>query len=197
LTQQSPPASPEQPEQPEKPEESTQQAQPSEPEQPAAAVPPAQPELPDLPALPVPSPPPAPPAPPASPARKGRIGLIVALVAVAVVGLAVAGVWLVVNLLEEEVPAVGDCLTDAPAPDDMEIVGCDSGEAFWSVIGDDGSWTRGDFDAAEVGELCEEFDATQRALWVTGERDVEAGTGGEVVCLAPLDADPPGGTTDE
>jgi hypothetical protein len=200
LTQQSPPASPEQPEQPEKPEESTQQAQPSEPEQPAATVPPAQPELPDLPdlpAVPVPPPPPPPPVPPASPAPKRRIGLIVTLVAVVVVGLAVAGVWLVVRMIEEEVPAVGDCLTDAPAADDMEIVGCDSGEASWSVIGNDGSWTRGDFDAADMGELCDEFEATQRALWVTSERDVEAGTGGEVVCLAPLDADPPDGTTDE
>jgi hypothetical protein len=208
LTQQSPQASPEQPEHPEKPaepEESSQQAQqaqqaqPAAPEQTAAAVPPAEPELPDLPELPdqpVPAPPP-PPASPAQPARKGRIGLIVALVAVVVVGLAVAGVWLVVNLIEEDVPTVGDCLTDQPDPDDMEIVGCDSGEAFWSVIGNDGSWTRGDFDTAEPGELCEEFEATERALWVTSARSVDAGTGGEVVCLAPLDADPPDGTTDE
>jgi hypothetical protein len=168
-----------------------------------AAGPPAQPELPDLPELPelpeqpVPVPPPPPLAPPPPPARKSRIGLIVALVAVAVAGLAAAGVWLVVNLLEEEVPTVGDCLTDQPDPDDMEIVGCDSGEAYWSVVGTDGSWTRGDFDSAEQGELCDGFEATQRALWVTSERDVKPGTGGEVVCLAPLDADPPDGTADE
>lgn len=203
LTQPSPASSPKPPDQPSQPDQPAQPDIPSQPDGSAPSEPAAPaavsldpPDLPEQPAAAVPPPPP-PPVPAAAEPPKRRIGLIVTLVAVVVAGLVVVGAVLVVRMLGEEVPTVGDCLTDAPAPDDMEIVDCDSDQAFWSVIGNDGSWTRGEFDTAEQGALCEGFEATERALWVTSSRSVDEGTGGEVVCLAPLDADPADGATDE
>lgn len=161
---------------------------------PAGQAPPAggaalasQPQLPDQPRLPdqpvaAPPPPPVPAAPP----KKRRVGLIVTLTVVAAVAVMAVGGFLLVGSLREDPPQVGDCLTDEPLADDMEVVACDAAAAAWSVIGSDGIWTRGDFDTAEQGEVCQGFPATQQALWVTSAASVEATTEGEVICLAPI-----------
>jgi hypothetical protein len=180
LTQQ-PPASPDQP---------TQQDQPGEPAQPqggetGVASEPAPPDQPELPEQPAAAPPPPPPAP-AAPPKKRRVGLIVTLTALVALAVVAVGAFLLLSVLREELPQVGDCMTDGATADDMEVVACDSGDAAWSVIGSDGTWTRGDFDVADQGEVCEAFPETAQALWVTSATSVASGTEGEVICLAPL-----------
>jgi hypothetical protein len=166
LTQQQPPAPPEKPDQP-----AAEQASP----------PPS--ELPDQPPEASPPPPPA----PTPPAKKRRVWPYVALAAVIVIiGLGIGAALLVRSVLTEEVPQVGDCLNNAANPDDMDVVDCGSADAAWSVIGNDGTWTRGDFDAATQGEVCQAFTDTQQALWVTSSPTVNSGTEGEVICLAPV-----------
>jgi hypothetical protein len=174
LTQQQPPASPDKPDQPTEQASQPEPAQASEPE----------PELPDQPAAAPPPPPPVPATP--APKKKRRVWLIVTLSVVAVlILLVVGGVFLVMNVLREEVPQVGECLNEA-SPEDMEVVDCGSAEAAWNVVGSDGTWTRGDFDAAAQGDVCQEFPETQQALWVTESPTVDSGTEGEVICLAPI-----------
>jgi hypothetical protein len=167
LTQQQPPAPPDKPDQPAEQPTELASALPDEP----------------LPA----APPPPPPPPTAPPKKKRRIWPYVTLaVVVVIVLLGVGGVVLLGNLLREEVPEVGECLNDAPAADDMEVVDCAAAEAAWRVIGNDGAWTRGEFDAAAQGDVCQAFAATEQALWVTSSSTVNSGTEGEVICLAPV-----------
>jgi hypothetical protein len=119
-----------------------------------------------------------------------RIWLVVALAAAGgVLALGAAG-FVVLNLLREELPQVGDCLNDAASVDDMHVVACDSAEAAWAVVGEDGVWTRGDFDAAGPGEVCQAYPTTEQAMWVTSARSMGAATEGKVVCLEPLNPAP-------
>jgi hypothetical protein len=111
------------------------------------------------------------------------LGIAGGLVALAV---AAAAGFVALTLLSEDLPAAGDCLTDASVPDEMTVVDCGSSEAFWTVVGLDGTWTHGDFEAATAGEVCAGFPTSQQALWVSNARTVAAGTDGQVVCLEPL-----------
>lgn len=129
------------------------------------------------------------PAAEAPPVRQSRRWLWVGLVALAVlVGGAVAGATgvAVVQLLREDAPEVGDCLTREAVNDDIDIVDCGEGAAHWRVIGHDGAWTQGEFAQASDDEVCADHPDTQQALWVTAARDVSDDSDGEVVCLAPL-----------
>jgi hypothetical protein len=157
-------------------------SQPRPPDQPTGLA--SQPELPNQPAAALPPPPPVPTAPPK---KKRRIWPYVTIgVVLLVILLGVGGVVLLGVLLREEVPEVGQCLDDAPSPDDMEVVDCGSAEAAWSVIGNDGPRTRGEFDQATQGDLCQAFAETQQAMWVTTSYTVDSSTEGEVICLAPV-----------
>jgi hypothetical protein len=184
--------------QPAPPDRPHQQDQPDEPAPPsqggAPTELPSEPELPEQP----PAAPPPPPAPVPSKAapKKRRVGLIVTLTLLGTLVVVAAGVAALVLLTREELPQVGDCLNDAVLAADMEVVSCDSAEAAWSVIGSDGTWTRGEFDAAGQGEVCQGFPATEQALWVTNVRTVDSGTEGEVICLVPI-VDAQGGTADQ
>jgi hypothetical protein len=190
---QTPPAPPDKPDQP---ATSTGQAapppaageptglagQPQSPDQSTGLA--GQPELPDRPSAALPPPPPAPTAPPKKKRRIWPYVLVGVLVLFILV--AVGGVLLVRSLLQEEVPEVGQCLNDAANPDDMEVVDCGSAEAAWSVVGSHGALTRGEFDQATQGDLCQAFPETQQAMWVTSSLTVDSGTEGEVICLAPV-----------
>jgi hypothetical protein len=171
--------------------------QPATPEAPVAADQPAAPEAPvadqpaasEAPAEP-PSPPAGPPVPseeqPASRSRRGlKIGLAVAA---GVVVLAVAGVLALVLLSGEEVPAVGECMTDSADPTQMDVVGCDSEQAAWQVIGHDGNVTEDEFDQATREDICQQFPDWENALWL--RTNVLSGEG-EVVCLVPAGPEPP------
>ena len=172
-----------QPEQPAAPEPSTEtspgRATTMSPGSPAgAAAPPGgAPEI-----------PPGPPGPPAgaAPPRRRRLGLVLGI-AGGLVALAVAAAagFVALTLLSEDLPAAGDCLTDASVPDEMTVVDCGSSEAFWTVVGLDGTWAHGDFEAATAGEVCAGFPTSQQALWVSNARTVSADTEGQVVCLEP------------
>jgi hypothetical protein len=192
LTQQ-PPAPPDQPEQ----QDTQQDTLPDQAEQQDKADQPQQEERPEpeeLPEQPVAAPPPPPP-PPKAPPKKRRVGLIVALTVLGALAVVAIGGVVLVNLLREDLPQVGDCMTDGATADDMEVVACDSPEAAWNVIGSDGTWTWGDFNAAAQGELCQGFSDTDQALWVSNATSVEDATEGEVVCLAPIGGGE--GTTDQ
>jgi len=156
----------------------------SEPSKGAETATASEAELPDQPVA-IPPPPPPPAAPKAQP-KKRRVGLIVALTVLAALAAVAVGGFFLLSSLREDLPQVGDCLNDAPTADEMDVVACDGNDAAWSVIGSDGTWTRGDFDTAGQGEVCDAFPDTEQALWVTNATTVDSGTEGEVICLAPL-----------
>jgi hypothetical protein len=160
--------------------------QPATREAPVAADQPATPS--EVPAEP-PPPPTGPPAlPEEQPAPRSRRGLKIGLaVAAGVVVLAVAGVLALVLLSGEEVPAVGECMTDSTDPTQMGVVGCDSEQAAWQVIGHDGSVTEEEFDQATREDICQQFPDWENALWL--RTNVISGEG-EVVCLVPAGPEP-------
>lgn len=126
-----------------------------------------------------------------SPVRRG-VRLTALIAGSAVVGalvVAVAG-FAALQFFSEETPVVGDCLTEAATADDMSVVDCEGGDAYWSVVGADGTWQYGEFEAAQAGEVCAEHPTTQQALWITSERTVGAESEGEVVCLEPVAGTP-------
>lgn len=108
---------------------------------------------------------------------------------VAALALVIGAGFAAVYLFGEDPPEVGDCLTQAVNADDMSVVDCDSGDAYWTVVANDGNWTHGEFEDAPPGEVCADHLSTQQALWVTGSRNVADDTEGEVVCLEPLAGD--------
>jgi hypothetical protein len=164
----------------------TQQQSPAPPDKPDQPAEPADPPPPELPEQPLAAAPPPPPPAPSPPPKKRRIWPYVTIAVVVVVAaLGVGAVLLVRSVLAEEVPQVGECLDNAANPDDMDVVDCGSAEAAWNVIGNDGTWPRGEFDAAAPGEVCQAFPETEQALWVTSSATVDSQTEGEVICLAP------------
>ncbi|QSB14133.1 hypothetical protein JQS43_21800 [Natronosporangium hydrolyticum] len=131
------------------------------------------------------------PEPAESPVRRG-VRLTALIAGSAVIGalvVAAAG-FAALQFFSEETPVVGDCLTEAATADDMSVVDCEGGDAYWSVVGADGTWQYGEFEAAQAGEVCAEHPTTQQALWITSERTVGAESEGEVVCLEPVAGTP-------
>lgn len=94
------------------------------------------------------------------------------------------GGYLLVNSLREDLPEAGECMTDAPDPNEMSVVGCDSDQAAWSVVGADGAMTQVEFQAlTPEDQVCQEHEGTEQALWVTDAWFVDDDTEGTVVCL--------------
>lgn len=139
---------------------------------------------------------PPPPPPPTGPPERRRSWLTITLIAAVVVAVGcVGGGYLLLNSLREDVPQAGECLLDAPDPNDMTVVGCDSDQAAWSVIGADGTMTQAEFQALTPEDgVCQEHAGTEQVLWVTDAWFVDDGTAGTVVCLRRVGeaAQPPG-----
>lgn len=134
---------------------------------------------------------PALPAPPSGGSWVTTFGLrrwlLIALGAAAGVAvLAVVAVLVIGALTGDDVPAVGDCMTHSANPAEMEVVDCDSAEAAWRVIGNDGSWSEQAFEEASQEEVCQAFAGWDNALWL-GERTEDLSGDGEVICLASTD----------
>ncbi|HEY8473449.1 MAG TPA: hypothetical protein VIL37_12555 [Natronosporangium sp.] len=166
------------------PSQASEPAKPVDAAQSSAAEP--QPAAEELPAQPVAAAPPPPPVPEAPPKQR-RVWPAVVITLIAALAVVGIGGYFVLRALAEDLPQVGDCLTNAADANDMEVIACDSPDAAWSVIGSDGDWTRGEFDSAGQGEVCASFPETQQALWVTSAAQVQSDTVGELLCLAPLD----------
>lgn len=139
--------------------------------------------VPDQP-LPPPPPPPAPPQEPGQPpARKSRRGLLIVLGVVAgVVVLAVGGLVVAAVVFGEDVPEVGECLTQAADPADIDVVDCESDRAAWRVIGHHGTLTEEEFAQVSRADVCQAFPDWENALWL---RTNLLGGDGQVVCLVP------------
>lgn len=112
----------------------------------------------------------------------GAVGLVVAL-----------GVYFVIQAVIAQVTGdlstanVGDCIDNAPNIDDIKVVGCDSEDAFWVVIGKNTGWTENDFDAATLDEVCEGYTVPADGAAIWNGRATSDGTGsGDVYCIEPL-----------
>jgi hypothetical protein len=124
---------------------------------------------------------------------KSRKGLVFGIVgAILGVALIAVGAVVVVNLLgdrandvltEDQVPATGECITEASLTGtETEVVACDSATAAWRVVGLDGTMTESDFAATPVTELCTDYSTTGYVLWI-GEETADGSGNGDVVCL--------------
>jgi hypothetical protein len=93
--------------------------------------------------------------------------------------------------LQSQTPEVGECINQAsvsPEANETEVVACDSAEAAWEVIGNDGSWTETAFHDAPEEELCQSFPETEYMLWIGEETEDRSGEG-QVVCLSQVTAE--------
>lgn len=125
----------------------------------------------------------------AAPAARLPRWRVLAIAAGSVAGvaiLAVVAVLVIGGLTGDDVPAVGDCLTHSDDPAEMQVVDCDSGDAAWRVIGNDGSWTEQAFAEASQEEVCQAFRGWENALWM-GDRTEDLSGNGEVICLEPTE----------
>lgn len=135
-----------------------------------------------------------PPAPPQPPPRKRRLGLVITLgVLVGLVVVCGGGFLLLTNVFQQDVPGVGACLTDAADANDMDVVDCGAPDAAWTVLGDDGTASRAEFDAFTPDDsVCEAHPGTGLALWMTDTPGlfVNDDTVGSVICLEQIGAEP-------
>jgi hypothetical protein len=84
---------------------------------------------------------------------------------------------------------VGECITEEStlSNSETETVACDSAEAAWEVIGNDGSWVESDFWDSPEEEICTGFEGTEQMLWI-GEVTGDQTGDGQVVCLVQVAA---------
>lgn len=118
----------------------------------------------------------------------GGIGGVVLLgIGILVIRLVIGAVSGDINL-SRQVPDVGECITQASLfGSETEVVGCDSADAAWQVLGNAGEYTEGEFDtavqdAAGQEELCGAYPESGYILWIGEITDDQSGSG-EVVCL--------------
>lgn len=152
--------------------------------EPSSEPPAAEPEL------PADAEPAAPPPPPAGAATPSQSRRLVVPIVIAVTGLlllvaCLVGGALLISAARDEIPVVGDCMSHAADPNQMEPVECGEPGADWTVIGVHGTLTRSEFEQlSPENSVCAEHPNTEQALWVTDAWRVDDSTEGQVVCLA-------------
>lgn len=106
---------------------------------------------------------------------------VLGLVGVALVGALFGGLMLFGGSVRQSQPSlakVGDCVAGVKA-EEIEVVGCDDGDALYRIVGRIDKMSRADWDRSD--SACQVYPAARTSFW-----EGTSGAVGYALCLAPL-----------